>query len=89
MAEADDEVESESNGGRIMENLSIVQKNGKRSKVAYSDENDPSYLVGVRFVNEEQLSRVPILKKPFELSKLVERVLGKVKNVRITRGGLV
>lgn len=51
----------------------------------YSDDNDPSYLVGVRVINEEVLSRVPILNKPFELSKLVERVLGKVKAVRITR----
>jgi hypothetical protein len=55
----------------------------------YSDENVPSYLVGAWFVNEEQLSRVPILKKPFELSKLVERVMGKVKAVRFTRGRLV
>lgn len=74
---------------KIKENWSIVQENGKRSKVVYSDENVPSYLVGVRFVNEEQLSRVPILKNPFEPSKLVERVMGKVKAVRFTRGGLV
>ena len=89
MAEAEDEVDSDYNDGRIKENWSIVQNNGERRKVVYSDENDPSHLVGVRLVNEETLSRVPILKKPFELSKLLERVLGKVKAVKITRGGLV
>jgi hypothetical protein len=65
MAEAEVEVNSEYHGDRFKENWSIVQKNGKRSKVVYSDEKDPSYLVGVQYVNEEQLSRVPILKKPF------------------------
>ena len=61
MEEAD-EVDSEYNGGRIKENWSIVLNN---AKVEYSDENDPSYLLRVQFVNEEQLSRVPILKNPF------------------------
>ena len=89
MAEADNEVDSESNVDRIKENWSIVQKNGKLRKVVYSDENVPSYLVGVWFVNKEQLSRLPIFKKHFEISKLVERVLGKVKAVRIMSGGLV
>jgi hypothetical protein len=61
------------NGGRIKDNLSIVQNNGKWSKVVYSEENAPPYLIGVRFVSEQQLSRLPILKKTFEISKLVER----------------
>jgi hypothetical protein len=55
IAEADDEVDSESNGGRVKENWNIVQKKGKRSKVVKSDENVTLYLVGVRFVNDEQL----------------------------------
>jgi hypothetical protein len=38
------------------------------------------------YVNEEQLSRVPIMKKPLELTKMVERVLGKMKAVRILGG---
>lgn len=80
---------SESNGGRIKENLNIVQKKGKRRKVEYSEENVTWYLVGVPFVNEEQLNELPILRNPFEISKLVERVLRRAKAVRITRGGLV
>ena len=71
MAEADDEVNSESNSGRIKENWNIVQKKGKGSKVEYREENVTSYLVGVRFVNEEQLNELPILRNPFEISKLV------------------
>lgn len=54
----------------------------KRSKVAYSDGNAP-YRVAACFINEEQLAGLPILKKPFEISKLVKRVLGKVKGFRI------
>ena len=50
MAEAEVEVNSEYHGGRIKENLSFVPKNGKLSKVVYSDDKDPSYLVGVRYV---------------------------------------
>ena len=67
MTEADDEVDSESNGGRVKEKSNLVQKNGKRSKVVYSDKNVTSYLVGVRFVNEEQLIELPILTNPFEI----------------------
>lgn len=51
MAEVDADVEREYNGGGIKENWNVVQKNIKRSKEADSDENVPSYLVGVRFVN--------------------------------------
>ena len=90
MAEADDdEVDSESNGGRINENWNIVQKKGKRSKVEYSNENVTSYHVGVQFVNEEQLIELPILRSPFEISKLVERVLGRMKAIRTTGGRLI
>jgi hypothetical protein len=88
MAEADDEVDSESNGCRIKENSNIVQKNGKRSKVEYTYENVTLCLVGVWLVNE-QLIKLPILRNPFEISKLVEKVLGRGKAVRIMRGGLV
>jgi hypothetical protein len=35
------------------------------------------YLVRVWFVKEEQLIGFPILKNTFEISKLVERLLGK------------
>lgn len=52
MAEVDPEY-----GRRTKENWNIVGKNGKRSKVVYSDENDPSYLIGVLFLNEEQLDQ--------------------------------
>ena len=51
--------------------------------------NVPHNFVGVCFVNEEQLIGLSILKNPFDISKLVERVLGKVKAVRMTRGRLV
>lgn len=83
------EVDSESNCGRIKENWNIAQNNGKLSEVVYRDENVTLYHVGVRFINEEQLIELPTLGNTFELSKLMERVLGGVKAVRIPRGGLV
>lgn len=86
MPKVDDEVDS--NGGRIKEHWNIVKKKGKQRKVEYSD-NVTSYLVGVRFVNEEQMIKLLILRNPFEISILEDRVLGRVKGVRIKRVGLV
>ena len=89
MVEAEADVEREYHGWGIKEDWNIVQNNRKRSKVAYSDENFPSYPVEVCFVNEEHLIGLSILKNPFDPSQLVERGLGKVKAVRITRGRVV
>lgn len=45
------------------------------------------YHVGLWFAEEGRI-KLPNLRNPFEVSKLVERVMGKVNAVRITRSGL-
>lgn len=73
----------DSNGGRsqIEDDGTVVQKNGKRTKVVLenkmkSSAGVPIYLVGVRFFEDEQLDEIPNLRNLFQISKLVEEVVG-------------
>lgn len=73
----------DSNGGRsqIEDDGTVVQKNGKRTKVVLENKMKspagvPIYLVGVRFFEDEQLDEMPNLRNLFQISKLVEEVVG-------------
>lgn len=92
MAGAGANVDLESDDGGIVD-CTVFQRIAKRSKVILenkmlSSDNVPSYMLGIRFVEEEQMTQIPNL-NPIEIPKQVEKVFGKVRSVRITSSGLV
>lgn len=84
MAGAGANVDLESDDGGIVD-CTVFQRIAKRSKVILenkmlSSDNVPSYMLGIRFVEEEQMTQIPNL-NPFEIPKLWKKYSVKFERV--------